>query len=123
MAIMRFVNGVVEKTRKKTEVSIGEAAEVLGIPRMLIDVRHEGSHRDLPSLRLVRLASIKALDWLKSYYWEPQTMAIPRTAKVRKEIKSVLRGLLLCVKVKQNTQSSSSIVKEKRAYKILHVSG
>lgn len=46
-------------------------------------------------------------------------MAIPsdQTAKVRKEIKSVLRGLLLCVKVKQTTQSSSSTVKEKRAYK------
>ena len=34
------MNGVVEKTRKKNEVSIGEAAEVLDIPRMLIDVRH-----------------------------------------------------------------------------------
>lgn len=34
------MNGVVEKTRKKTEASIGEAADVLGIPRMLIDVRH-----------------------------------------------------------------------------------
>ncbi|XP_074345976.1 uncharacterized protein LOC141684760 isoform X3 [Apium graveolens] len=61
MAIMRLVNGVVEKTRKKTEVSIGEVADELGIPRMLIDVRHECSHRDLPSLRLVRLASCKAL--------------------------------------------------------------
>ncbi|KAI8525985.1 hypothetical protein RHMOL_Rhmol13G0273200 [Rhododendron molle] len=59
MAIVRLVNGVVEKTRKKTEVSIGEAADWLNIPRMLIDIRHEGSHRDLPSLRLVRLASVK----------------------------------------------------------------
>ncbi|XP_028084287.1 uncharacterized protein LOC114285438 isoform X2 [Camellia sinensis] len=72
MAIVRHVNGVVEKTCKKTEVSIAEAADAINIPRMLIDICHEGSHRDLPSLRLVRLASIKALDWLKSYYWEPQ---------------------------------------------------
>lgn len=34
------MNGVVEKTRKKTEVSIGEAADWLNIPRMLIDIRH-----------------------------------------------------------------------------------
>ncbi|XP_050128035.1 uncharacterized protein LOC126604764 isoform X4 [Malus sylvestris] len=40
MAIMRLVNGVVEKTRKKTEVSIAVAADAIGIPRTLIDVRH-----------------------------------------------------------------------------------
>lgn len=128
----RLVNGVVEKTRKAKQVSIAEAADAIGIPRMLIDIRHgkqltfmlpnaygtlnaessehsqvesdkilvghkasdfvyywitmqnwllilpgltldwtkfglffyvvpclEGSHRDLPSLRLVRLASVK----------------------------------------------------------------
>ncbi|KAL3655133.1 hypothetical protein CASFOL_000919 [Castilleja foliolosa] len=54
-----LVNGVVEKTQKKYEISIGEAADAIGIPRMLIDIRHEGSHRDLPSLQLVRLASNK----------------------------------------------------------------
>ncbi|KAK1372831.1 putative pre-rRNA-processing protein las1 [Heracleum sosnowskyi] len=115
MAIMRLVNGVVEKTRKKTEVSIGEAADALGIPRMLIDVRHECSHRDLPSLRLVRLASLKALEWLKSYYWEPQTLAIPSDqSNVRKEIKSVLRELFLSINMKQTHQPNSSMDKEKR---------
>ncbi|XP_052178572.1 uncharacterized protein LOC127792182 isoform X2 [Diospyros lotus] len=54
------MNGVVQKTRKKTEVSIAEAADAINLPRMLIDIRH-GSHRDLPSLRLVRLASVKGL--------------------------------------------------------------
>ncbi|KAK9274267.1 hypothetical protein L1049_019081 [Liquidambar formosana] len=119
MAIMRFVNGVVEKTRKKTEVSIAEAADMMGIPRMLIDIRHEGSHRDLPSLRLVRLASIQALDWLKSYYWEPQKKAIPfrrdGTAHIRKEIKSKLRELAFCLKAKQSPpRLSSSLIKGKR---------
>lgn len=37
---LRLVNGAVEKTRKKEEVSIGGAAEAIGIPRMLIDIRH-----------------------------------------------------------------------------------
>lgn len=40
MAIMRLVNCVVEKTRKKNEVSIAEAADAIGIPRSLIDIRH-----------------------------------------------------------------------------------
>ncbi|KAA8530589.1 hypothetical protein F0562_005298 [Nyssa sinensis] len=118
MAIMRLVNGVVEKTRKKTKVSIAEAADAINIPRMLIDIRHEGSHRDLPSLRLVRLASIKAVDWLKSYYWEPQKKLIPLqsdgTASLRKEIKFRLRELAFYLKIKQATQTSSLLVKGKR---------
>ncbi|KAG5064586.1 hypothetical protein JHK85_005769 [Glycine max] len=40
MAIMRLVNGVVEKTRKKEVTSIAVAADAIGIPRMLIDIRH-----------------------------------------------------------------------------------
>ncbi|XP_019238211.1 PREDICTED: uncharacterized protein LOC109218311 isoform X2 [Nicotiana attenuata] len=116
MAIMRLVNGVVEKTRKKIEISIGEAANDIGIPRMLIDVRHEGSHRDLPSLQLVRLASTKALDWLKSYYWEPQSKAIRRdpTANLRKEIKHRLLEMASLVEMKQTTRSTTS---EKRSKK------
>ncbi|XP_024992844.1 uncharacterized protein LOC112526677 isoform X2 [Cynara cardunculus var. scolymus] len=121
MAIMRLVNGIVEKTRKKNEVSIAEAADAIGIPRMLIDIRHECSHRDLPSLRLVRLASTKALDWLKAYYWEPQKMAIScpseRTANFRKEIKSKIRELAFSLDVKKAARSGSSVVKGKRSKK------
>ncbi|XP_055823518.1 uncharacterized protein LOC129892020 [Solanum dulcamara] len=116
MAIMRLVNGVVEKTRKKAEISIAEAANAIGIPRMLIDVRHEGSHRDLPSLQLVRLASTKALDWLKSYYWEPQKNVIRRdsTANLRKEIKHKLLEMAFCLKVKQTNSSHTSGKRSKK---------
>ncbi|THG11057.1 hypothetical protein TEA_023388 [Camellia sinensis var. sinensis] len=121
MAIVRLVNGIVEKTRRKTEVSIAEAADAINIPRMLIDIRHEGSHRDLPSLRLVRLASIKALDWLKSYYWEPQKKAIPFQSdgigSLRKEIKYRLCELAFWLKIKHTKGSSSSLAKGKRSKK------
>ncbi|KAH1092957.1 hypothetical protein GYH30_038936 [Glycine max] len=121
MAIMRLVNGVVEKTRKKEVASIAVAADAIGIPRMLIDIRHEGSHRELPSLKIVRSASVKALDWLKYYYWEPQSKAIPfhgeGIAKVNKEIKSRIRELTICLKVNGSAQSSSSLLKAKRSKK------
>ncbi|THG11027.1 hypothetical protein TEA_023358 [Camellia sinensis var. sinensis] len=115
-----LVNGVVEKTRKKTEVSIAKAADAINIPRMLIDIRHEGSHPDLPSLRLVRLASIKALDWLKSYFWEPQKKAIPYQSdgigSLRKEIKYRLCELAFWLKIKHTKGSSSSLAKGKRTF-------
>ncbi|XP_061372567.1 uncharacterized protein LOC133315037 isoform X2 [Gastrolobium bilobum] len=107
MAIIRLVNCVVEKTRKKELVSIAVAADAI-----------EGSHRELPSLKVVRSASIKALDWLKSYYWEPQSKAIPfqgeGNATVKKEIKSKIRELAICLKVNGNPQSSTSLHKGKR---------
>ncbi|KAL6284618.1 hypothetical protein ACE6H2_015547 [Prunus campanulata] len=121
MAIMRLVNGVVEKTRKKTEVSIAVAADAIGIPRTLIDIRHEGSHRELPALEVVRSASVKALDWLKYYYWEPQKKAIPfhgnETADVRTEIRSKFHELALCLRVKNTPLLLSSKVKEKHGSK------
>nr|GME20170.1 ribosomal biogenesis protein LAS1L-like isoform X2 [Ipomoea batatas] len=100
MAITRLVNGVIEKNRKKNELSIAEAAYAIGIPRMLIDVRHEGSHRDLPSLQLVRLASTKALRWLQSYYWEPQKSAIQSSqpTKLQKETSDRLNELAFYLK-------------------------
>ncbi|KAK4607453.1 hypothetical protein RGQ29_001335 [Quercus rubra] len=121
MAIIRLVNGVVEKTRKKTEVSLAVAADAIGIPRMLIDIRHEGSHRELPALQIVRSASLKALDWLISYYWEPQKKAIPfqgsSTASIRKEIKFKIRELASCLQVDQSPLPDPSVVKGKRSKK------
>nr|XP_011464875.1 PREDICTED: protein LAS1 isoform X2 [Fragaria vesca subsp. vesca] len=118
MTIMRLVNCVVEKTRKKNEISIAEAADAIGIPRSLIDIRHEGSHRELPALEVVRSASMKALDWLKYYYWEPQKNAIPfqgtGNANIRNEIKSKFHELAFCLRAKM---TRSSQVKEKHGYK------
>ncbi|KAL9233596.1 hypothetical protein vseg_008571 [Gypsophila vaccaria] len=115
MAIMRLVNGLIEKTRERQKLSIAVAAEMIGMPRMLIDIRHEGSHRELPSLNLLRRASVLALDWLKSYYWERQKNTIPyqsaRSTDVRKEIKSRLRELASCMKLKHSSGSCSSQVK------------
>ncbi|XP_031096651.1 protein LAS1 isoform X2 [Ipomoea triloba] len=118
MAITRLVNGVIEKNRKKNELSIAEAAYAIGIPRMLIDVRHEGSHRDLPSLQLVRLASTKALRWLQSYYWEPQKSAIQSSqpTKLQKETSDRLNELAFYLKEIQ-TARSSSLAKENRPKK------
>ncbi|KAM0940981.1 hypothetical protein DsansV1_C17g0143591 [Dioscorea sansibarensis] len=107
MAIVRLVNVFVEPLHKKTGRSISELAEAIGLPRVLIDIRHESSHRDLPSLQLVRLASVKALDWLKSSYWEPQRKAIP---DVRKEIRCRLREMIYYLKAKHTQR-----MKAKRA--------
>ena len=74
----------------------------------------------------VFLNIMQALDWLISYYWEPQEKAIPvqnnKTANLRKEIKSSLREVSLCLKAKQMSKLSSAHVKGKREYSIYALS-
>jgi ribosomal biogenesis protein LAS1 len=36
----RLVNGFMENAHKKTGLSISELAEAVGIPRVLVDIRH-----------------------------------------------------------------------------------
>jgi len=49
------------------------------MPRLLVDVRHEAAHNELPSLSLLRLASQQALHWLLHYYWERQAQSLQDT--------------------------------------------
>ncbi|MBA0735969.1 hypothetical protein Gogos_019768 [Gossypium gossypioides] len=127
MAILRIVNCVIEKTRKRTGISIADAADAIGIPRRLIDVRHEGSHRDLPSLTIARDSSVVALNWLKSYYWEPQKKQIPfqrdGVVTIRREIKSKLRELALCIKIQKNPELKSLLVRGKGGGQFKHLCG
>ncbi|CAM8930465.1 unnamed protein product [Rhodiola kirilowii] len=117
MAIIRLVNCVIERTRKRNGKSIAEAAEEIQIPRMLIDIRHEGSHRDLPSFAILRLASVEALEWLKMYYWNPQKEAVScedENRDVKKQIKAKINELAYMLTMKDTPKKSSPIVDKKR---------
>uniref|UniRef100_A0A2K2C4J8 Las1-like family protein n=1 Tax=Populus trichocarpa TaxID=3694 RepID=A0A2K2C4J8_POPTR len=86
MAILRLVNCVVEKTRKKTQVSIAEAAGAIGIPRTLIDIRH-GTHLTSRAYRtetgqIERLSSLFA--WLVGQLKGLKPLRCKETAAERK---------------------------------------
>lgn len=115
MAIMRLVNGFVENPHKKTGRSISELAEAVGIPRVLVDIRHESSHRNLPSLRLLRLASIKAFDWLKCVYWDRQSNSIP---DVQVELRLRLHEIA-CFLKENDSKETKSGSKRKRSEKLI----
>ena len=52
--------------------SILECSLLAGLPRILVDIRHEASHNELPSLALLRLGAASALAWLSQSYWQQQ---------------------------------------------------
>ena len=45
----------------------------------MVDLRHDATHGELPTLPVLRRAAADALAWLDAHYWQPQVMARHRT--------------------------------------------
>lgn len=45
-------------------------AKVIGLPATFVELRHQATHEQLPTLAKLRPAARKALDWIWDYYWE-----------------------------------------------------
>lgn len=72
-ALIRFVNQMCDSEQKSTHAQpILKLANNLGLSRMLVDMRHEGTHDALPCLSWLILGARVALDWLKKHYWQAQ---------------------------------------------------
>eukprot|EP01130_Rhizamoeba_saxonica_P014995 TRINITY_DN6630_c0_g1_i1.p1 TRINITY_DN6630_c0_g1~~TRINITY_DN6630_c0_g1_i1.p1 ORF type:complete len:536 (+),score=107.74 TRINITY_DN6630_c0_g1_i1:6-1613(+) len=73
MAISRMVNGLVNPFHGTYAASIGSVAYKIGLPTEIVDLRHEASHHSyLPSLPILRNATLLALNWLEENYWKQQ---------------------------------------------------
>lgn len=52
----------------------------LGLPASFVELRHEATHRELPSLIVLRNATQRSLEWLWDYYWakvDPHAAPVP----------------------------------------------
>lgn len=73
LAIVRLVNGVSDSSQKgRVAASVASLADQAGLPRLLVDLRHEATHNELPSLSPLRVAAVQGLAWLKQRYWNAQ---------------------------------------------------
>lgn len=55
LALIRMVNGLVDPLQQGVYArSIGGIASQIGLPLWLVELRHAGTHEDLPSLELLR---------------------------------------------------------------------
>lgn len=71
--IIRFVNGIVDANQKGSVAdSVTFIANKVGLHRMFVDIRHDGTHNDLPSWEILGLAVSNALDYLLETYWKDQ---------------------------------------------------
>lgn len=45
-------------------------AKTIGLPATFVELRHQSTHEQLPSLAKLRTAANKALAWIWDYYWK-----------------------------------------------------
>lgn len=61
-----MLDGHQDKQRKQSMYTI---AKTLGLPATFVELRHQSTHEQLPSLAKLRTAARKALQWIWEYYW------------------------------------------------------
>lgn len=76
MAMVRFVNGLLDPTQQSQfAIPLHTLAQRMGLPSWFVELRHCGTHeRELPSLEMLRMASLEALEWLWTNYWNADEM-------------------------------------------------
>jgi ribosomal biogenesis protein LAS1 len=65
----RFVTGLVDSKLHGLKRTMFQRAMDLGLPASFVELRHEATHRELPSLVVLRGATQRSLEWLWNYYW------------------------------------------------------
>ena len=67
---IRFVTGLLDSEQdSRYKVSMYAKAKQIGLPDSFVELRHEATHGDLPSLIVFRRAVERSLDWLWKDYW------------------------------------------------------
>lgn len=72
MALVRFVNLITEKQQGRVARSLRRLAGKLNIEEWIVNLRHDCTHKQLPTLRWCRKGCQAALDWLWKEYWSRQ---------------------------------------------------
>ena len=114
MALVRLVNGVSGALQKGVYAkSVASLAEQVGLPRILVDLRHEATHSGLPSLSVLSIAADQALDWLRENYW---TLQRKELEQLETQTTEVARDLLdLSLRSSSDDSAEGSSTKRRRA--------
>lgn len=64
-----FVTGLVDSKIHGQRKTMFQRAVDLGLPASFVELRHEATHREPPSLVVLRKATQRSLEWLWDNYW------------------------------------------------------
>lgn len=71
-ALVRFVNLITERQQGKVARPLRRLAGNMNIPEWVVNLRHDFTHRKLPSLTWCRKGCKVVLEWLQQEYWSRQ---------------------------------------------------
>ena len=70
-ALIRFVTALLDSAQtSKYKVSMYTKAAEMELPSMFVDIRHEATHGEMPSLPVLRDATERAMEWLWRDFWD-----------------------------------------------------
>ncbi|XP_070767025.1 ribosomal biogenesis protein LAS1L [Enoplosus armatus] len=76
-ALVRFINLITERQQGRIARPLRRLAGNLNIPGWVVDLRHDFTHRKLPTLKWCRKGCKVVLDWLQQEYWSRQLEGEP----------------------------------------------
>lgn len=71
-ALVRFVNLITERQQGKVARPLRRLAGSMNIPEWVVNLRHDFTHRKLPTLKWCRKGCKVVLEWLQQEYWSRQ---------------------------------------------------
>jgi ribosomal biogenesis protein LAS1 len=88
-----FVTGLLDGHQvKQKKMSMYSIAKSIGLPATYVELRHQATHEELPSLSKLRTATQKALKWIWDYYWVKLSVETPPPA--HSDCKAFVRRLV-----------------------------
>ncbi|KAJ5678093.1 uncharacterized protein N7477_003726 [Penicillium maclennaniae] len=112
-AFCRFVTGLVDTKIHGQRRTMFQRAMDLGLPASFVELRHEATHREPPSLVVLRKASQRSLEWLWDNYWvsvedlgDFSAIQLDNSESVKKAFRDTLRQF--------STESASDTPSKKR---------
>lgn len=71
--VVRSVNGLVDPSQQGVyATSVLTLAERMGLPGWIVELRHDATHNQMPSLSVLRTAASTLINWYFDFYWQPQ---------------------------------------------------
>ncbi|KAA8499460.1 Pre-rRNA-processing protein las1 [Porphyridium purpureum] len=102
LALTRFVNGLTEHhQRGKYARSVAMIAKGMDLPPLLVELRHDATHKTLPSLDALRFASRQCVRWMIDKYWLPQAERVD-ILLLADSFRPMLASLAECVRKKRS---------------------
>lgn len=102
-------------------MSMYAVAKSVGLPATFVELRHQATHEQLPSLTRLRAAAQSALDWIWDYYWrhlvdEAANPDSPEGGSVAAGISGACRKLVAACLAAEDVESRRGLIRALRKY-------